>query len=240
MDALFGPGGRIDQEIAKGRCQTIVFDALSYYCELALNHIIGLQGSKPDNRAAYGDLGEHLRAVRTMVHLKGTSVIWNCITKHPESDDPRGRPLIPGKQGEAWPGAVDFVFRSQVKREQQLLDVVDENNKPTGQKFKQITESYFMNTRQNGAYIAGNRLGIDADLLPDPFIGTYADLMTTLGHDTAALREMLKNFKPRAIVAPAAKPVATIPAKTPPVVTQQRSAPKVVAAPPQANGNIKR
>lgn len=224
---LFQPGGRIDQEKAKG-ARTIVFDALSYYCELALNKIISMQGGKGDNRAAYGDLGKHLRAVREMVHLKGMSVIWNCLTAHPNEDDKRGRPLIPGKQGEAWPGAVDFVLRSQVTRQRVIVAYEDEDGKITN--VPTMEESAFINTRQNGMYIAGSRLGAKTDMLPDPFTGTYADFVTCLGYDVEALREAVKK--------PPTHARTTVPlkmtSKTPQPVPVQRSAPKVTAASPQA------
>lgn len=225
------PGGRIDQLVATGRVRTIVFDALSYYCELALNRIITNQGGKNDNRAAYGDLGKHLRAVREMIHLRGCSVIWNCITAHPNDDDKRGRPSIPGKQGEAWPGAVDFVFRSQVSRQRVAYDVVDDEGKPTGAKQQVMEESYFMNTRQMGAYIAGSRLGAKADLLPDPFSGTYSDFVTCLGYDVEQLRIAVKKPPARGVAAPAQPKPAT--KAMPQPVPVQRSAPKVTAASPQ-------
>ncbi len=91
LAALAAPGGRIDQGIAKGEIRTIVFDAFSYFVELVLNGIIQLQ-TKPDNRAAYGDLGKVLRNVRNLVASKPVSVLWNCITRHPGEDDPRGMP----------------------------------------------------------------------------------------------------------------------------------------------------
>lgn len=216
-------GGRIDQEIARGRCETIVFDAFSYYCELALAHILKLQGGKNDNRAAYGDLGKHLRAVRGMVHLKGKSVIWNCLAKHPSDDDKRGMPLVPGKQGEMWPGAVDFVLRSRLDRRSTLVEIVGEDGKPTGQKERQISETFYMNTRTDGPWLARNRLGAQGQaLLPDPFIGTYTDFITALGYDVEALRARLK--KPQAMTA---KPSVVVK----PVV----STPRVVTATPQAN-----
>lgn len=232
LATLCDPGGRIDREIASGRVHTIVFDALSYYCELALNQIIRLQGSKPDNRAAYGDLGKHLRSVREMVHLKGVSVIWNCLTAHPNDDDKRGRPLIPGKQGEAWPGAVDFVFRSQVSRQTVVVDVDDGEGNITKQ--RQIQENCFLNTRQNGAYIAGSRLGTKTDLLPDPFVGSYSDFVTCLGYDVEALHKAIKQPpKPRMAIG-TTKPQPAVTMKPGPVITQRPTTPKVAAAPPQA------
>lgn len=233
---LAAPGGQIDQWIAKGEVRTIVNDALSYFCELMLNAIIQMQG-KPDNRAAYGDLGKQLRNVRTMVQAKPASVLWNCIVKHPEEDDPRGRPLIPGKQGEAWPGACDFVFRSQVKRERVMVNY-EEIDEATG-KTKivprpEIQELYFMNTRQNGKYIGGSRLGTKADMLPDPFSGSYSDLVTCLGYDVEKLRKIAKQPpKPRA--GSLAVPTTAAP-KAPPIVIT-RPAPKAAAAPSQANNN---
>ena len=231
---LAQPGGQIDQWIASGEVRTIVNDALSYFAELMLNTIIQLQ-TKPDNRGAYGDLGKQLRNVRTMVQAKPVSVIWNCIVKHPEEDDPRGRPLIPGKQGEAWPGSCDYVFRSQVRRQRVMVDYeeIDNDGKTKIVKRPEIQESYFMSTRQDGKYIGGSRLGTKADLLPDPFSGTYSDLMTCLGYDVEQLRKLVKQPPKRQAVKPAAPTVAP---QAPPIVIT-RSAPKVVTAPSQANNN---
>lgn len=231
---LAQPGGRIDQLIAKGDVRTIVVDAASYLVEMMLNAIIQAQ-SKDDNRAAYGALGKQLRNVRTTIQSKPVSVIWNCIVKHPTDDDRRGRPLIPGAQGEAWPGAVDFVFYSKVERRNELVDVEVEDNagKTKIVKQRQVTESYYMHTRQNGAYIAGHRLGAFADSLPDPFVGTYSDLVTTLGYDVDKLREAVQKppkFKPTAAVPAVATPVVS----KPPVIVN-RSTPKVATPPAATN-----
>lgn len=223
---LCAPGGRIDQMIARGEVLTIVVDALTFLVETMLNAIIQLQ-TKPDNRAAYGDLGKQLRNVRTLVQSKPVSVLWNTLVKHPDEDDRRGRPLIPGKQGEAWPAAVDFVLRPQCTRQRVMVDVVGEDGKTTKQ--AEIQENFFISTRQNGAYIAGHRLGTKADMLPDPFVGSYNDFVTCLGYDVETLRKLVKQA-PRAI-APA------VPQAKQPVVI--RSAPKVVTVPPQAI-NVKR
>jgi hypothetical protein len=233
---LMAPGGRVDQMIAAGTCRTIVVDALSYLIENMLNAIIQMQ-TKPDNRAAYGDLGKQLRNVRTMIQSKPVSVIWNCITKHPDEDDPRGRPSIPGKQGEAWPGACDFVFRSQATRKRELVDVEVEgtDGKTKIVKQSQLSESFFINTRQNGAYMAGHRLGIKADSLPDPFVGSYSDFVACLGYDVEALRKIVKQPPLKTIARPVNSPTIT-PVKGPPIVVN-RSPPKVVTVPPQANNN---
>lgn len=190
----------VDAMIARGEVCTIVFDAFSYYCDFYLAQLLKLQ-SKPDNRQAYGQLGVHLREVRTNYHAKGVNTVWLCLAKHPDADDPKGRPMIPGQQSDKFSAGVGFLFHSR-------LNQIREGGKI-------VEERYELRTKQFGNYIVGNRLGQDAHLLPDPFSGTYTDLMEALGYDVVAIR---KNLKPLAKPVTQAKPV---------VITQRPAAPVV-------------
>lgn len=212
---------RIDQLIASKRIYTVVFDAFSYYTDLYLNGVITAQ-AKPDMRAAYGALGIHLRQVRTNIHSRQASVIWNCLAKHPDQDDPKGRPLIPGQSADKFAAGVDFLVHSQ-------SEAIRENGKV-------VRHEYRLRTRAFGSYIVGNRLGAAADNLPDPFVGNYTDFLEALGYDTAALRKAMP--KPMAVGTapvvnkaspPVAKPTIVVPAK--PI---NASAPKVI---PSAGNN---
>src|SRR5690606_4553704 len=145
---------KMDPLIASGRVCTILFDAFSFYCDFFLAAIIRMQ-SKLDQRAAYGDLGRHLREVRVQLQQRGATVVYNCLAKHPDQDDPKGRPLIPGQQADKFAAGVDMLLYSRI-------EVVNKQ------------ERREIRTRQYGGYIAGHREGINADRLPDPFVGRYA------------------------------------------------------------------
>lgn len=197
----------VDEQIRLGNVRTIVFDAFSFYCDFFLAQLTRVNPTM-DNRQLYGKLGVHLREIRTQYTLKGVNVVWLTLAKHPETEDPKGRPMIPGMNSDKFAAAVDFLFYATKTQTR-------ENGKIVG-------ESFELHTRQHGAYIAGNRLGVSADSLPDPFIGGYGDLLVALGIDPNAVRATLKAIKP--VVA--AKPAPAT-----------RPAPKVVSAPPPAGNN---
>jgi hypothetical protein len=194
---------RMDSLLASGRIFTIVFDAFSFYCDFYLASLIRLQG-KPDNRQAYGALGLHLREVRVQLQQRRASVVYNCLASHPSEEDTKGRPMIPGQQADKFAAGVDMVFYSRLEK----------INKQ---------ETYYVHTRQYGKYIAGHREGINSDRLPDPFNGTYCDLITHLGYDPDAVRARLPK-----IGAPVAK--GSVPAAVKPGVPVVKPAP-VVAKP---------
>jgi len=201
MNDLVEMYGRMDPLIASGKVCTVVFDAFTFYCDFFLAGIIRSQ-QKFDQRAAYGDLGRHLREVRVQLQQRGATVIYNCLAKHPNDDDPKGRPLIPGGQQDKFSAGVDMLFYSRV----------DSINK---QEVREIR------TRQYMKYIAGHREGINADRLPDPFSGTYSDLVTCLGYDPDQIRESLPKINgAKTVVVSPVKPVA---AKAPPVVIRSQA-----------------
>jgi hypothetical protein len=203
MNDLAKLSPEVDSMIARGEVLSIVFDAFSFYCDFFLAQLIKLQ-AKPDNRAAYGSLGLHLREIRTGYHSKGVNTQWNCLAKHPDTDDPKGRPMIPGQQSDKFAAGCDFLMHSRVEQ-------IKEGGKV-------VAEDYQLRTRQYGTYIVGNRLGKDANMLPDPFSGSYSDFITYLGYDVELIRKALPQRKIAIAVGtaqqrpaqPAAKPQVTM------------------------------
>lgn len=176
-------GGRLDQLIKNGRVMSVVFDAFSFYADYFLGQLFKLQSAdKQDNRKAYGDLGKHLTEIRNILGQKGASVAYLCLAKHPDDEDPKGKPLIPGKSADKYCAGVDFVWHTELRQ------VVE-----GGKIVREIRE---IHTRQKGSYIAGNRLGVQADQLPNPLVGTYADFLASLGYDVDEIRRGLP--KPQA------------------------------------------
>lgn len=213
----------LKQEIARKRIMTVVFDAFTFYTDFYLAKLIALQtagGKAIDNRQAYGSLGVHLREVRSNLHSLGVNVVWNCLAKHPDTDDPTGKPLIPGQQADKFAAGVDFLFHSRI-----------EQTKENGV----VTDNFEIRTRQFGKYIAGNRLGAKAAQLPDPFQGTYAQFLQYLGYDVDAVRAAMP--KVLAAAPAAAGPAAVVNkgpvAKGPVVIT--RSPSKAITPPAENN-----
>jgi hypothetical protein len=219
MDDMLKARAKVAPLIAAGRVKTIVIDSLSFYSDLFLNFLVGAQ-TKKDVRAAYGDLGNHLRDLRVKIHALGVNVVWLCLAKHPGDDVPTGRPLIPGQQGDKFMAGVHYIFYSRTSQEKRGTE--------------QGPTVFEMRTRKYNNYIAGNRLGGLAANLPDPLIGNYETLITQLGFDADLIRGGLPSIATadataRQIVAVGVNPIAR-PAPVPmPVVTQ---APPVVIQPP--------
>lgn len=206
--------------IASKRILTIVVDSISFYTDLYLNHLFAMQ-TKPDTRAAYGSLGTHLRDLRVRLHGLGVNVVWLALAKHPEQDDPRGRPLIPGQQADKFCAGTNFVFYTRT-----------EQRKEGG---KVVSKTYEIRTSEFGSYIAGNRLGGRSIELPDPFVGTYAELLTARGYDVDAVRKKLPLVANTPRIAQGTAPQPQVAKPAPAVII--RPAPKVVTLPPTGNGN---
>lgn len=206
---------KIDALIACNRVMSIVVDAFSFYCDFFLNALIKLQ-TKPDNRQAYGSLGLHLRELRTSLHSKPVNVMWNCLAKHPETEDPKGGPLIPGQQASKFAGAVDFLMYSRIEQVREAGKIVNQWHE--------------IRTRQYGTYMAGSRLGTSSDMMPDPFYGTYSDFIACLGYDIDAVRAALPAIKPMA-------PVAVMSAKPPIAKGSAPAVAKAYAGPPRLPTN---
>lgn len=168
--------------IAEGRIRTVCIDSLSFYADLYLNALIGMQ-TKYDARSAYGSLGNHLRDLRVKVHSLNTNVFWTALAKHPETEtDEAGRvtgstpgsPLIPGQQADKFSAGVQmlFYFRKDIR----------------GNAQQKVPASYEIHTQPFQKYIARNRLGERANDLPSPMTGTYSDYLRLIGYDPDAVR----------------------------------------------------
>lgn len=195
--------------IKTGRIQTLVIDSLTFYVDLYLNYLLNMQ-TKKDTRAAYGDLGNHLRDLRVQTHALPVNVVWLCLAKHPEESEPVGRPMIPGQQADKFMAGCHFIFHSDVHQEKK------------GQALGPI--EFQMRTKKHNGYIAGNRLGGRADSLPDPLVGDYWTLLEHLGYDPKAIRDGLPK-----LVAPKAAAVVAPP--KPPTVSPMTNGRPAVAAP---------
>lgn len=198
---------KIEPMVKAGLVKTIVVSSISFYSDLVFNSIL-MRQEKTDTRKAYGDLGTHLRNVRIKIHGLGVNVVWEALTKHPETDDPIGRPMIPGQQADKFAAGVDFIFYTKLDQPQ-----------PT----KPATFDIY--TRRHNNYIAGNRLGSRASLLPNPLRGTYATMLSSLGYDVDAIRKALPPIASIQMV----KPVLTSAAKpaAPPIKIAQPSSIKI-------------
>lgn len=189
---------RVKPLIASKRVMTICFDSVSYYADLALNGITQAM-SKYDARQAYGTLGNHLRDLRIKIHDLGVNVAWSALAKDPDEDTPLGGPMIPGQQGPKFAAGVGYLF--YFRKEVPLNPI----------QAAKVGATYEVRTKQWYKYPAGSRLGDAADLLPDPFVGTYSDFIACLGYDPEALREALPPIAKTVVTAkpvtPTAKPV---------------------------------
>lgn len=210
---------RIDQLIASKRIYSIVFDAFTFYADWFLALLIRTNPTA-DNRQVYGDLGKHLREVRTILGAKGVSVAYNCLVQNPEEKIPTGGPMIPGKSASKFAAGVDFLWHSRMEAKREGGKIVSERRE--------------MRTRQYGPYVAGNRLGSRADLLPDPLVGNYADFLACLGYDVEAIRNALPPIGGPATKPPIARPVTKPPASAPKMTITVNTNPAPKATPPAA------
>ena len=197
--------------IQSGAVKTIVVDSISFYCDLYLNSLLGMQ-TKKDTRAAYGDLGNHLRDLRVQMHSLGVNVVWLGLAKHPDADYPIGGPMIPGQQGDKFMAGCHYVFFARSYQERKGQDV--------------LPAVYEMRTRRYLGYVAGNRLGGRANDLPDPLVGDYVTFLEHLGYDYQAI--LANIHKP--IAAP--KPVIVAPKPTPVATPAPVATPKLAPATP--------
>jgi hypothetical protein len=200
--------------IASGRIKTIVVDSLSFYSDLYLNFLVGMQ-TKKDMRSAYGDLGNHLRDLRVKTHQLGVNVVWLCLAQHPSDDVPIGRPMIPGQQGDKFMAGVHYIFHARIDQQKQ------------GQVL--LPPSFEMRTQKFQGYIAGNRLGAISASLPDPLVGNYETMITHLGFDADKIRQSL----PKMAAAPAPRAQA-------PVVAAPAVRPAMPVKPPMARPGMHR
>lgn len=213
--------------IAAGRIRSIIIDSATFYADLYLNMILMSQ-EKPDNRQAYGKLGVHLRNIRISMHDLGVNVGWLALAKHPETDDNnklkfKGRPAIPGEQSDKFMAGVNFTFFFESSRPQ-----------PTQ------PPRFAVHTREYSNYIAGNRLGKRASMLPEPMVGaTYSTFMRALGYDVDKIRAALPDLsKVPKISMPTKRVAAITPIATTPPAAKPATAVATVTVPPKAGPKI--
>lgn len=175
--------------IAEGRVRSICIDSISFYADLYLNALIGLQ-TKYDARSAYGSLGNHLRDLRVKIHSLNVNVFWTALAKHPETETDEagkvtgqtpGSPLIPGAQADKFAAGVQmlFYFRKESR----------------GSAQQKVPAIYEIHTQPFQKYIARNRLGERADALPTPLVGDYSDYLRAIGYDPDEVRSALVPLK---------------------------------------------
>jgi hypothetical protein len=191
---------KVKAAINSGEARTIVFDSLTFYSDLYLADTAARQAT-PDNRALYGMLGTHLRDLRVKVHSVPCNTVWLCLDRVADEHNPVGGPMIPGQQGQKFAAGCNFLLyarRTSVKTAQTTVD------------------TFALHSRPFGMNMAGSRLGINADNLPNPFSGTYATMMAALGYDVDALRARIAAGKkpPAPLSAPRA---TTVPVNARPV-----------------------
>lgn len=184
--------------ILSGEVRTLVFDSLTFYCDLYLANMAAMQ-AKPDNRALYGMLGTHLRDLRVKLGSAPVNVVWLCLARPADDTNPAGGPLIPGQQGAKFAAGCNYLIYA---RRQATKDASG------------TQENYFLHSRPYGQYMAGSRLGVNADKLPSPFQGSYAEFMAALGYDVDGIRRAVMGLSdpsaktaPKPVVANGTKPV---------------------------------
>lgn len=158
--------GRARQMIAAKEIESIGFDSATFYGDLYLNW---LKVSNPgkDNRQIYGDFGAHMRDVRINVHGLPVNVMWSALTTTPDKEDATdlARPMIPGKEGDKFAAACDFVFYFVQQ------SVPPRPGQPASIRFE-------IRTRRYGKAIARGR---DSGILPDPLrVATWREMMDLL------------------------------------------------------------
>jgi len=105
--------GDAESLINAGEVQTIVIDSLTFYNDLLLDTLTRAQakgGSMPDMRRVYGALGLNLRALRVQIHNLPVNVLWVCLEKTPDADNPIGGPMISGQQATKFAAGTDYIL----------------------------------------------------------------------------------------------------------------------------------
>jgi hypothetical protein len=105
--------GDADSLIRAGEVQTLVVDSLTFYNDLLLDTLtraMSKNGSMPDMRRVYGSLGANLRSLRVQIHNLPVNVLWVCLEKTPDSDNPIGTPMISGQQAMKFAAGTDYIL----------------------------------------------------------------------------------------------------------------------------------
>lgn len=143
---MFESIGKAEALIKQGKVQTIVVDSLTFYSDLALNHL-GRTHNTRDPRRLYGLLAEWLKSLREQMHLLGCNVVWLCLAKDPGEDQPIGGPMLSGQNAPKFSAGVDYLFYHRS---------FTQSNEPL---------RWELRTRKYMNYAAGGR---DEGKLPDP------------------------------------------------------------------------
>jgi len=178
---------------------SVWIDSISFLSDLLFNNVLMAQ-AKRDQRAAYGELGTRLRNVRIKVSSLNITNGYLALSKHPGEDDPVGRPMIPGQQADKFAAGCDFVWYSNIEQ--------PNSNKPA---------LFNLHTKRYLNHIAGSRLGARADMLSEPFRGTFSDYLSAIGCDVNAIR---RSLPPIAAARANAQKIAATRAKAAAVVPQ--------------------
>lgn len=206
---------RIPPLIASGQVLTVVVSSITFYAASYLAHL-NEQRPNADTRQIYGDLGIHLRQVRTKFHGLGVNVIWEALDTPPEDAvvDPKnnavikerqpGGPMIAGQSAKQFSASVTYLWRL-------TMDVVQKNGAP----FEHIPK---LHTRALGGYVGRSRVGADLPQLPSPMLGGYRGFLHHSGYDIEAIRRNLPpiNGKKTIAVSTAAKPTTAPKVASPP------------------------
>lgn len=215
--------GRARQMIAAKEIESIGFDSATFYGDLYLNWL-KVNNPGKDNRQIYGDFGAHMRDVRINVHGLPVNVMWSALTTTPDKEDATdlARPMIPGKEGDKFAAACDFVLYFVQQ------SIPPKPGQPASIRFE-------IRTRRYGKAIARGR---DSGILPDPLrVATWREMMDLLKQGilapTAAPptdEELAAAGEAEAAAAPAPAAVPSA-APTPPAVRPVVVPPRPVARP---------
>lgn len=138
---------KIEALIARGQVLTVGLDSITFFANLKLAALKGRTGNF-DPRQHYGELADFLVYVRQMLHQLPVNIVWTALDSPPDSDNPRGMPLIPGRTAKEFGGACDYVLYH-----------------------RSLKEGWEIRTRSFGTFSAGGR---DEGALPDP-LGFYTE-----------------------------------------------------------------
>lgn len=148
--------GKLENELkaTPGKYQTVVVDSATFYTDLFLNEMIRAQGNKPDTRAVYGALKNHMHNLRVKLQSLPLNVVWLALETKPEVGE-TGGPAIAGSAAGAIAAGTDHIFYHRKRRDKDGT-------------------IYEIHTTNYGPYIARSR---DGGVLPPVLENyTYKDL----------------------------------------------------------------
>lgn len=193
------------KDVFAGKVLSVVIDSLTFYSDnyFAWMHAQAAKtaGSKGiDTRALYSALTAHLLGLRTEIHKWPCNVVWLCLEKPPEGDNPQGGPMLTGQTAQKFPAGCDHVFYHRAYSGQ----VVGEDGKTY------VERQFEARTSPWGQYLAGGR---DSGMLPDPFpdptyraFAEYLEIPDPLAAPRPAPKPTPVPTTVRRVVAPATKP----------------------------------